>query len=85
MPRSRPNSAQAKVVRIPRSLKRGERSKAITSRGPTSGADRFVGQYFWARGYCISTVGRDEVAIREYIQKQQEEIKRLDCLTMFGE
>jgi putative transposase len=33
----------------------------------------FVGQHFWARGYFVSTVGRDEAAIREYIQKQEEE------------
>src|SRR5207344_1539808 len=26
----------------------------------------FVGQHFWARGYFVSTVGRDEAAIREY-------------------
>jgi len=27
----------------------------------------FVGQQFWARGYWVSTVGRDEVAVRRYI------------------
>ena len=31
----------------------------------------FVGQHFWARGYFVSTVGRDEAVIREYIQKQE--------------
>ena len=30
----------------------------------------FVGQHFWARGFYVSTVGRDrEAVIREYIQK----------------
>ena len=29
----------------------------------------FVGHHFWARGYSISTVGRDEQVIREYIQQ----------------
>ena len=29
----------------------------------------FVGQHFWARGYFVSTVGRDETVIREYIQQ----------------
>jgi REP element-mobilizing transposase RayT len=24
----------------------------------------FVGQHFWARGYFVSTVGRDETSIR---------------------
>ena len=45
----------------------------------------FLGQHFWARGYYVSTVGRDEASIREYIQKQREEDKRLDQLTMFRE
>jgi putative transposase len=29
----------------------------------------FVGQHFWARGYFVSTVGRDEEVIREYIRR----------------
>ena len=40
----------------------------------------FVGQHFWARGYFVSTVGRDETVIREYIQKQEQEDRRLDQL-----
>ncbi len=31
----------------------------------------FAGQHFWARGYFVSTVGREEAAIREYIKKQE--------------
>jgi putative transposase len=27
----------------------------------------FVGQNFWARGYFVSTVGRDEEVVREYM------------------
>ena len=30
----------------------------------------FVGQHFWARGYWVSTVGRDEASVRRYIQEQ---------------
>ena len=41
----------------------------------------FVGQQFWARGYWVSTVGRDEVAVRRYIQEQEKEDQRLDQLT----
>jgi putative transposase len=33
----------------------------------------FVGQNYWARGYWVSTVGRDEATIREYIRKQEQE------------
>ena len=42
----------------------------------------FVGQQFWARGYWVSTVGRDEVAVRRYIQEQEQEDRRLDQLTL---
>jgi putative transposase len=43
----------------------------------------FVGQHFWARGYYVSTVGKDEEAVREYIQKQEKEDKRIDQLKLF--
>lgn len=42
----------------------------------------FVGQHFWARGYFVSTVGRDEAAIRAYIRNQEQEDRRLDQLTL---
>lgn len=43
----------------------------------------FVGQSFWARGYFVSTVGRDEKTIREYIINQEKEDKRLEQLGLF--
>ena len=43
----------------------------------------FTGYQFWARGYFVSTVGRDEKAVREYIQAQEEEDRRLDQLNLF--
>ena len=42
----------------------------------------FVGQHFWARGYFVSTVGRDETVIREYIRNQEREDKRTDQLSL---
>jgi len=33
---------------------------------------RVTGLHFWARGYCVSTVGLDEKTIRKYIREQQE-------------
>jgi putative transposase len=44
----------------------------------------FTGQHFWARGYYVSTVGRDEATIRQYIQKQEAEDQRLDQLDIFA-
>ena len=43
----------------------------------------FVGQNFWARGYFVSTVGRDEEVIREYIRNQEREDKRLDQMNLW--
>jgi putative transposase len=43
----------------------------------------FVGQHFWARGFFVSTVGRDETVIREYIRKQEQEDKRLDQMNLW--
>ena len=47
----------------------------------------FVGQHFWARGYFVSTVGRDEAMIREYIRNQEkvdEKIGADEALAMSG-
>jgi putative transposase len=43
----------------------------------------FVGEHFWARGYFVSTVGRDEAVIRDYIRKQEQEDIRLDQLGLW--
>jgi len=43
----------------------------------------FTGQHFWARGYHVSTVGRDEAMIREYIKHQEAEDYRIDQLNLF--
>ncbi len=43
----------------------------------------FVGQSFWARGYFVNTVGRDETMIREYIRKQEKEDQRLEQMNLW--
>jgi len=43
----------------------------------------FVRQPFWARGYFVSTVGRDEKVIREYIKNQEAEDRRLEQLDLW--
>jgi putative transposase len=42
----------------------------------------FVGQHFWARGYFVSTVGRDEAVIRAYIRNQELEDQRLEQMNL---
>ena len=41
------------------------------------------GQHFWARGYFVSTVGRDEATIRAYIRHQETEDQRLEQLPLW--
>jgi putative transposase len=43
----------------------------------------FTGQNFWARGYHVSTVGRDEEVIRNYIRHQEAEDRRIDQLDLY--
>ena len=43
----------------------------------------FTGQHFWARGYHVSTVGRDEAMIREYIKHQEQEDQKIEQLALF--
>jgi len=38
---------------------------------------------YLARGYFVSTVGRDETVIREYIRHQEQEDQRLDQLKLW--
>ena len=42
----------------------------------------FVGQHFWAMGYWVSTVGKNEAAARRYIQEQEKEDKRSEQMNL---
>jgi len=44
----------------------------------------FTGRHFWARGYCVSTVGLDEEVIRTYIKNQELEEKRQEQIRLIG-
>src|SRR5450432_498207 len=43
----------------------------------------FTGLHFWARGYFVSTVSRDETVIREYIKNQESEEQKLEQLNLW--
>ena len=45
---------------------------------------QFTGFHFWARGYCVSTIGLEEQVIREYIRNQEAEEKRQESLGFEG-
>jgi putative transposase len=38
--------------------------------------------HFWSAGYCVSTVGLDEIRLRQYIC-EQEELQRLQAELKF--
>jgi len=40
------------------------------------GNKRVTGLHFWARGYCVSTVGLDEETVRKYIREQEKNEKK---------
>ncbi len=42
----------------------------------------FSGYHFWARGYCVSTIGLDEQVIRDYIRVQEAEEKKQEKLAL---
>ena len=44
---------------------------------------RYWGRHFWAKGYCVSTVGLDEEKIRRYVKWQLEADKRIEQESLF--
>ena len=42
----------------------------------------FTGLHFWARGYCVSTVGLDEEMIRKYLRNQEQQEQRAEQLML---
>ena len=59
------------------------KSAISSSRNYMGSRRNFTGQNFWARGYHVSTVGRDEEVIRNYIRHQEDEDRRIDQLSLF--
>ena len=43
----------------------------------------FTGEQFWARGYYVSSVGKDEEKIKEYVREQQAEDKRIQQMRLY--
>ena len=45
---------------------------------------RYWGRHFWAKGYCVSTVGLDEKRIREYVRWQLKQDKTVEQLKLWN-
>jgi putative transposase len=42
--------------------------------------NRYWGRHFWAKGYCVSTVGLDEEQIKKYVKWQLEKGRNMEQL-----
>ena len=40
--------------------------------------NRYWGNHFWAKGYCVDTVGVDSDMIRKYVKHQEKQEKRVE-------
>ena len=43
----------------------------------------YWGRHFWAKGYCVSTVGLDEGQIRKYVRTQMQKDKSMEQLKLW--
>ena len=43
----------------------------------------YWGNHFWAKGYCVDTVGLDADKIRKYVKYQEAQEKKAEQLTLF--
>jgi putative transposase len=44
---------------------------------------RYWGRHFWAKGYCVSTVGLEEEQIRKYVRWQLKKDRIMDQLKLW--
>ena len=56
------------------------KSAISIARNYSSRKRNFVGENFWARGYFVSTVAKDEKIVRDYIRNQEIEDVRVEKL-----
>ncbi len=43
----------------------------------------YWGNHFWAKGYCVDTVGLDSEMIRKYVKHQEKKEKRVEQQSLF--
>ena len=46
---------------------------------------RYWGRHFWAKGYCVSTIGLDEEQIRNYVRWQLHKDKKAEQLKLWND
>ena len=61
-----------RTTKLPAPLRRVLRVRPGSTRELLHTKGTLFGRSFWARGYCVSTVGLDEEQIRRYIREQEK-------------
>ena len=46
---------------------------------------RYWGRHFWAKGYCVSTIGLDENQIRKYVRYQLHQDQRAEQTKLWNQ
>ena len=77
----RPTGISATAVACALPTDRRPLSPPPRSAGPALGESK-VCYHFWARGYCVSTIGLAEEVIRDYIRKQEADEKKQEKLEL---
>lgn len=57
---------------------KGRSAIRVFSKFPKLRRKPYWGNHFWAKGYCVDTVGLDEEQVRKYVKYQQEREKSID-------
>ena len=55
---------------------KGRTAIRLLRRFPDLRKQRYWGDHFWTKGYCVDTVGLDEGRIRQYVKYQEDKERR---------
>ena len=61
---------------------KGKTALRLFSRFPYLKQRPYWGNHFWAKGYCVDTVGLDAEMVRKYVKYQDDQDKRHDPQNM---
>jgi len=82
-PRAHDDRDTAQVCGVARDWVYQREERNPSGSGVWGEKEELCGAALLARGYYVSTVGRDETVIREYIRQQEAEDKRLDQINLW--
>jgi len=61
---------------------KGQTSQKVFNRFRELRKKPYWGNHFWAKGYCVDTIGLDADMIRKYVRYQEEKEKQVEQLQL---